>query len=156
LIQHGFATESFCTGEQTSQGEPEYVPPTPAELAPLFPELEILELVGQGGMGVVYKARQKRLDRFVALKILLPKVSQDPAFAERFTREARAMAMLSHPHIVAVYDFGEVVGSGQWAVDSDGTGSASGTHTDEFRPSPNPEIPKSHASIALLLPHGVR
>ena len=81
-------------------------PPTPAELAPLFPDLEILELVGRGGMGVVYKARQKRLDRLVALKILSPKIGQDPAFAERFAREARAMAMLSHPHIVAVYDFG--------------------------------------------------
>ena len=83
------------------------MPPTPAELAPHFPDLEILELVGRGGMGVVYKARQKRLDRLVALKILSPKIGQDPAFAERFAREARAMAMLSHPHIVAVYDFGQ-------------------------------------------------
>ena len=58
-------------------------------------------------MGVVYKARQKRLDRLVALKILSPQVGQDPAFAERFQREARAMAMLNHPHIVAVYDFGQ-------------------------------------------------
>ena len=58
-------------------------------------------------MGVVYKARQKGLDRLVALKILSPKIGQDPAFAERFAREARAMAMLSHPHIVAVYDFGQ-------------------------------------------------
>ena len=63
--------------------------------------------MGRGGMGVVYKARQKRLDRLVALKILSPKIGQDPAFAERFAREARAMAMLSHPHIVAVYDFGQ-------------------------------------------------
>ena len=86
------------------------MPPTPAELAPHFPDLEILELVGRGGMGVVYKARQKRLDRLVALKILSPKIGQDPAFAERFAREARAMAMLSHPHIVAVYDFGQTDG----------------------------------------------
>ena len=90
----------------------DFVPPTPAELAPHFPDLEILELVGRGGMGVVYKARQKRLDRLVALKILSPKIGQDPAFAERFAREARAMAMLSHPHIVAVYDFGQTVGEG--------------------------------------------
>ncbi len=88
------------------------MPPTPAELAPHFPDLEILELVGRGGMGVVYKARQKRLDRLVALKILSPKIGQDPAFAERFAREARAMAMLSHPHIVAVYDFGQTGGEG--------------------------------------------
>ena len=91
----------------TSAFDAQFVPPTPAELAPYFPDLEILELLGRGGMGVVYKARQKRLDRLVALKILSPKVGQDPAFAERFAREARAMAMLNHPHIVAVYDFGQ-------------------------------------------------
>jgi hypothetical protein len=84
-----------------------FVPPLPAELAAHFPELEILELVGRGGMGVVYKARQKRLQRLVALKILSPKVAGDQAFAERFTREAQAMGRLSHPHIVAVYDFGQ-------------------------------------------------
>ena len=56
---------------------------------------------------MVYKARQKHFDRLVALKILLPNIARDPAFAERFTREARAMAMLSHPHIVTVHDFGQ-------------------------------------------------
>src|SRR5580700_1123857 len=81
---------------------PGFVPPNPADLAPHFADLEILELLGQGGMGMVYKARQKQLDRFVALKILSPKLRQDPAFADRFGREARAMAMLSHPHIVTV------------------------------------------------------
>ena len=86
-------------------------PPTPEEIAAYFPDLEVLELVGRGGMGVVYKARQKRLDRLVALKILAPTIGQDPAFAERFAREARAMAMLSHPHIVAVHDFGQTTTS---------------------------------------------
>jgi len=83
-----------------------FVPPEPAELARQFPQLEILELLGQGGMGAVYKARQKQLDRLVALKILPPEVGQTEAFAERFTREARSMAMLNHPHIVTVHDFG--------------------------------------------------
>jgi predicted Ser/Thr protein kinase len=83
-----------------------FVPPQPAELAPHFPQLEILELLGQGGMGAVYKARQPGLDRLVALKILPREIGADPAFAERFTREARALARLSHPNIVAVYDFG--------------------------------------------------
>jgi predicted Ser/Thr protein kinase len=82
-------------------------PLRPEELAPHFPHLEIVELLGQGGMGVVYKARQVRLDRLVALKILPPELGRDPAFAERFGREARALARLSHPRIVGVYDFGE-------------------------------------------------
>jgi len=83
-----------------------FAPPAPAELAEQFPQLEILELLGQGGMGAVYKARQKQLDRLVALKILPPDVSRTEAFAERFTREARSLAKLNHPHIVTVHDFG--------------------------------------------------
>jgi predicted Ser/Thr protein kinase len=86
---------------------PAFVPPRPEDLAPLFPQLEIIELLGQGGMGVVYKARQLRLDRLVALKILLPALGRDPAFAERFAREARALARMNHPRIVGVHDFGE-------------------------------------------------
>lgn len=81
--------------------------PSLARLAPLFPQLEILELLGQGGMGAVYKARQIKLDRLVALKILPPAYGADPSFAERFIREARALARLSHPNIVTVHDFGE-------------------------------------------------
>ncbi len=84
-----------------------FVPPTVEELAPLFPQLEILELLGKGGMGAVYKARQPGLDRLVAVKILPPEISRDPTFTERFQREARVLARLSHPHIVAVYDFGQ-------------------------------------------------
>jgi tRNA A-37 threonylcarbamoyl transferase component Bud32 len=84
--------------------------PTPAELAPHFPQLEILELLGRGGMGVVYKARQKTLNRLIALKLLAPERVRDPKFAERFSREAQALAALNHPHIVTVYDFGEAGG----------------------------------------------
>ena len=87
-------------------GSSRFVPPSPQELARHFPQLEILELLGAGGMGAVYKARQPGLDRLVALKILPPEVGADPAFAERFTREAQALARLSHPNIVSVYDFG--------------------------------------------------
>jgi serine/threonine protein kinase len=79
-------------------------------LARHFPHLEILELLGQGGMGAVYKARQTKLDRLVAVKVLPPEVARDPAFAERFTREARSLARLSHPNIVMVFDFGEADG----------------------------------------------
>src|SRR3990167_3858765 len=84
-----------------------FTPPEPEEIAKHFPQLEIIELLGKGGMGAVYKARQPGLDRLVALKILPREVGSDPAFAERFSREARALAKLSHPHIVAVYDFGQ-------------------------------------------------
>lgn len=81
-------------------------PPTVKEVAPYFPELEILELIGVGGMGAVYKARQPKLDRFVALKILSNHLAKDPAFEERFSREARVLARLSHPNIVAIFDTG--------------------------------------------------
>jgi serine/threonine protein kinase len=87
-------------------------PPTPvADVAKLFPQLEILECLGRGGMGAVYKARQPRLDRVVALKILSPEKQGNQKFADRFEREARALAKLHHPNIVTVYDFGEVDGN---------------------------------------------
>ncbi len=70
----------------------------------------MLECLGRGGMGAVYKARQPKLNRLVALKILAPEKGADPKFAERFLREAQALARLSHPNIVAVHDFGEADG----------------------------------------------
>jgi len=91
----------------TSDGAPAgFVPPEPAELDEQFEQLEVLELLGQGGMGAVYKARQTHLGRLVALKILPPPTGKDPAFAERFSREARSLAILNHPNIVTVHDFG--------------------------------------------------
>ncbi|GIW97265.1 MAG: hypothetical protein KatS3mg111_0598 [Pirellulaceae bacterium] len=91
--------------EAPSQGQ--FHPPTADELAPLFPTLEIIELLGAGGMGAVYKARQVGLDRLVALKILPDEFAHDMQFALRFTREARALARLNHPHIVSLYEFGQ-------------------------------------------------
>src|SRR5512142_560669 len=83
-------------------------PPPVEEIAQLFPSLSILKLIGAGGMGAVYKARQPALDRFVALKILPPGREGGINFEERFNREARALARLSHPNIVAVHEFGQV------------------------------------------------
>jgi tRNA A-37 threonylcarbamoyl transferase component Bud32 len=94
----------------TDVKQPPFTPPALAELAPLFPQLELLALLGKGGMGAVYKARQKQLDRIVALKILPPGIGDDPAFAERFTREAMALAKLNHPGIVTLYEFGKADG----------------------------------------------
>ena len=71
-----------------------------------FPHLEVIELIGSGGMGSVFKARQPQLDRNVALKILPTMLAEQPGFSERFQREAQALAKLSHPHIVTVHDFG--------------------------------------------------
>ncbi len=84
----------------------QFANPQLEKIARQFPQLEILELLGQGGMGVVYKARQRHLNRVVAVKILPPSAGAEPAFAERFTREAQALAQLNHPNIVQVYDFG--------------------------------------------------
>jgi serine/threonine protein kinase len=98
--------ETVVTGEPAAAAAPR----TPEELAPHFPQLEILECLGRGGMGVVYKARQPQLDRVVALKILAPERVTEARFADRFLREARALAKLNHPNIVAVHDFGQTGG----------------------------------------------
>ncbi len=114
LMQQGFKSHDAApAGDQAidpSVSHSGSVAPSPEELARHFPQFEIVEMLGKGGMGAVYKARQPNLDRYVALKILLPEVGKDPAFAERFMREARALAKLNHPSIVAVYEFGEVDG----------------------------------------------
>ncbi len=105
LLKQG-ATEETATGGAAQT----FVPPTVAELAPSFPQLEVIELIGKGGMGAVYKARQRQLDRIVALKILPPGIGSDPAFAVRFAREAKALAKLNHPNIITIYDFGRADG----------------------------------------------
>lgn len=79
----------------------------PSVLNGKFDDLEVIELLGAGGMGVVYLARQLKLDRLVALKVIRPDVANSDEFAARFEREARALACLSHPNIVGIHDFGE-------------------------------------------------
>src|ERR1039457_4412993 len=103
---------ALAAGTVAGQAKPWFTPPGIEELARKFPQLEIIELIGRGGMGAVYKARQKELDRIVALKILPPGIGDDPAFAGRFAREAKALAKLNHPGIVTLYEFGHVDGSG--------------------------------------------
>ena len=67
---------------------------------------EIVSPLGAGGMGEVYRARDERLGRDVAIKVLPSHVSDDPELRQRFEREARTLAALSHPHICAVFDVG--------------------------------------------------
>ena len=106
LMALNLQTGTVFTGE-IAAAQP---PLPPEQIAPHFPQLEILECPGRGGMGVVYKARQKTLNRFVALKLLAPERVREPKFAERFTREAQALAALNHPNIVTIYDFGQAGG----------------------------------------------
>ncbi len=81
--------------------------PDPSELSGHIEGIEVIELLGRGGMGAVYRARQINLDRPVALKIMSPELGRQPAFDERFRREAKTLAKLSHPNIVTIYDFGQ-------------------------------------------------
>jgi hypothetical protein len=104
-----------CAGAPASEAET--VAPASAPLAllsataaPEVPGYEILGELGRGGMGVVYHARHLKLDRPAAIKVLPQDSQRDPTFAERFSREARALARLSHPHIVTIHDFGQAGG----------------------------------------------
>ncbi len=86
-------------------------PPSIAEVGAAFPQLEIVALVGQGGMGWVFQARQPKLNRLVALKLLPASLAErDAAFAGRFEREGQLLARLHHPNIVAVHDSGAAGG----------------------------------------------
>src|SRR5688572_12713350 len=72
---------------------------------------EIGSAVGSGGMGVVYRARDTRLGREVALKVMAPHIAADPAMRTRFETEARAVASLSHPGILSIYELGVADGT---------------------------------------------
>lgn len=103
-LRAGFGNGS----ESPTRATPSPVAPemSAEELAARLPELDGFELIGRGGMGAVYRARHRRLERPVAVKLLDASLQADPAFAERFEREARTMAQLDHPNIVRVYDIG--------------------------------------------------
>jgi predicted Ser/Thr protein kinase len=105
LLQQAVASDTAVP-----PGLPPFEPLSKEEVARLFPQLEILDFIGKGGMGAVYKARQPGLDRIVALKILPPQTAAGSGFIERFNREARALARLTHPNIVSVHEFGQVNG----------------------------------------------
>jgi predicted Ser/Thr protein kinase len=93
--------------DEGETGIPDGKIPSAEELAAALPEIEIEELIGRGGMGAVFRGRQVALDRPVAVKVLAIDEAEHPQFAERFRIEAQALARLSHPNIVAVYEFGE-------------------------------------------------
>lgn len=84
-----------------------WLPPSPEDLGRLFPGYGIESLIGSGGMGAVYKARQLRLNRDVAIKVLPAELAEDVEFVQRFEREAQTLAGLNHPGIVAIHDSGK-------------------------------------------------
>ena len=89
---------------------PQFEAPSPEELHELLPAYDVLAFIAKGGMGAVYKAHQKSLERDVAIKILPREFGADEDFRKRFEDEAKAMAKLNHPNLIGVYDFGEVDG----------------------------------------------
>lgn len=110
---HGLNPEQLLDLVAESSGQADTVSlartdlPSLEEVARAFPDLEVEDLIGRGGMSAVFRARQPRLGRVVALKVLPKSLAAMPGFAERFTREGQVLARLSHPHIVTVHDFGE-------------------------------------------------
>lgn len=76
----------------------------------VFGRYRLIEVIGQGGMGKVYKAHDTVIDRYVAVKVLSTELAAEPGFRERFRREAHTAARLTEPHIVPIYDTGEVEG----------------------------------------------
>lgn len=92
---------------QTRANSLSWTPPSIDVVANAFPQYSIESLIGYGGMGAVYHAKQPSLNRSVALKILPPELVHQAGFAQRFEREARAMASLNHPNIITIYDSGK-------------------------------------------------
>lgn len=95
--------------EQSELDQKQSALPSIEDLNEHFPQLQITRLVGRGGMGAIYHARQTALERDVALKIIAKEVAGDTAFIERFEREAKTLARLSHPNIVTIFDFGRTI-----------------------------------------------
>jgi serine/threonine protein kinase len=110
---------------------------------------EILDLLGSGGMGVVYRAHDRRLGRQVAVKVLLPEVVADTDALVRFEREMRAVAALSHPNILAIYDF-QRDGQSVYAVMELLTG---GTLRERLRTGPLP--PRKAVDIGIQIAKGL-
>ena len=87
-----------------------FTPPELNEIAALLPQFEILSFIAKGGMGAVYLAKQKSLDREVAIKILPRSFGEDETFRSSFESEAKSMAKLNHPNLTGIYDFGQIDG----------------------------------------------
>ena len=94
---------------------------------------EITAQIGAGGMGEVYRARDTRLDRTVAIKVLPEALGADPQFRDRFEREARAISSLNHPHICTLYDVGQQDGTNFLAVQPSMAGPGDADESEGYR-----------------------
>jgi serine/threonine-protein kinase len=110
----------------------------------------LVELLGQGGMATIYRARDAQLDRDVAVKLLRPEFGRDPDFLARFRDEARAAASLNHPNIVAVFDFGEEA-SGPYIVMELIDGQDLASILRENGPLPPRQAARVSAEVAMAL-----
>jgi Tol biopolymer transport system component len=106
-----FCDMAFPLGRTAYNGQPDPEAHIAFAAGVRFGPYEILSALGAGGMGEVYKARDTRLNRIVALKILPDVLAADPQFRDRFDREARSISQLDHPHICALYDVGHQSGT---------------------------------------------
>src|SRR6478752_6799436 len=119
-------------------------------LAAIGDHYELEDEIGRGGMSVVYRARDRRLNRPVAVKVLPPELAHDPAIRARFTREAQTSAQLSHAHIVPIYDVGERDGIA-YLVMALVTGGNLGAHLTREPRQPADEVRRILAEIADAL-----
>lgn len=121
----------------------------------LFGDYEVVEILGSGGMGQVWKARHRTLERDVALKVLFPKLASDEFFVSRFLKEARSAARLNHPNIVQIYDFGKV-GSQYFLAMEYVDGRSLGRLLKNWGPFPEPQAVAlmRQACVALSVAHG--
>ena len=103
--------------EPKQPGEVPGPAPSAGDGPPRLGDFEILERIGQGAVGAVFKARQRSMDRLVAVKVLIPRLAADAGYVERFWREARAAARLNHPNIVLAIDAGEDQGFCYFAME---------------------------------------